>query len=64
MAQKIKQLTAKEKTYIADRVENEGFDYGMMNFMGDIKNPHFKELLAKYEAIRQELGDFCSLEDF
>ena len=58
-------MTKKEKALVADVVACEEFDYGMVYYsdFSEIKDRKFHDLLFNFKAARQQLIDYCELED-
>lgn len=58
-------LTTEDKEYIDGVVETEGFDYGFKHYTNfpDIKDKKFHQLRKAYLAAREELVNYCGIED-
>lgn len=58
-------MTGKELRYVDATVENEGFDYAFVHYTDfkNIKDEKFHELREAFLKARQELIDYCGLEN-
>jgi len=54
----------KDKQYVIDTIENEGFDYAFAHYSSfeEIKDEKFHAFREKYLAARQELSDYIGVD--
>lgn len=57
-------LNKKDRRYVSDIVENEGFDYAFRHYSNfeKIKDKKFHELREKYINAGNELEEYCDLD--
>jgi len=53
-------MTKKQREYVRDTIENEGFDYAFRHYSDyeEIKDEKFHELRKAYEQAAKELEDY------
>jgi hypothetical protein len=58
-------MTGKEFELVNDVVECEGFDYGFVNYTSfdEIKDKEFHRLRKKFLKARENLTNYCGIED-
>ena len=58
-------MTSKEKKYVRDKCDNEGFDYNFMYWSsyGDIKDDEFHKLRKEYIEAHRKLAKYIGLKD-
>ena len=58
-------MTRKDKSYVASKIENEGFHYAFIHYSNyeDIKDKKFHELRSAYIDAVKNLSEYLELED-